>query len=74
MNNATTFDPGTLALTVKAHEGLRNCYHVARNGRILGDSRGFATVAEAEAEITRMLEQDARDAVKYERPLMYVKG
>lgn len=74
MNNADPFDPGTILLTAKAHAGLRNCYHVARNDRILGDSRGFGTVAECEAEITRMLEQDARDAVKYSRPLMYVKG
>ena len=49
-------------------------YRVAYDGRIMGDDRGFFTLAACEAEIESRLAVDARDAVRFERPLLYRKG
>lgn len=49
-------------------------YRIAYDGRIMGDDRGFATKAECEAEIENRLAIDARDAIRFDRPLLYTKG
>lgn len=49
-------------------------FRVAYDGRVLGDSRGFGSEALCWAEIDRILEKDARDAVRFDRPLLYVRG
>lgn len=66
-----------IKLTVGTHpksERYGVSYFVAYNGRFLGDDRSFSTKQEAEAEIDKRLEKDARDAKRYDRPLLYVKG
>jgi hypothetical protein len=40
----------------------------------MGDDRGYSSQGAALAEVDRRLAVDARDAIKYERPLLYVKG
>jgi len=46
-------------------------YRVGYDGHILGDSRSFQHEELAQQEIRRILEKDARDAVIYQRPLLY---
>lgn len=49
-------------------------YRIAYNGRIMGDDRGFSSEAECLAEIDNRIAIDARDAIRYDRPILYVKG
>lgn len=48
-------------------------WQVAYDGRIMGDDRGYNTQEECEHEIDNRLAIDARDAVRYQRPLLYTK-
>jgi hypothetical protein len=46
-------------------------FRIAYDGTILGDDRAFQTKELAEQEIRKRLAKDARDAVTYNRPLLY---
>jgi hypothetical protein len=46
-------------------------WKVSYDGVILGDDRAFATEELANQEIQKRLVKDARDAVTYNRPLLY---
>lgn len=48
-------------------------YRVAYDGRIVGDDRGFSTLAACEAEIDARIAIDLRDAARYDRPILYRK-
>lgn len=48
-------------------------YKIAYDGTILGDDRGFPTKELCEREIDIRLKKDARDAITYNRPLLYRK-
>lgn len=63
-------------LTAKACETPRYgiVYRVAYDGRFYGDDRAFTTEAECAREIDNRIATDARDAVRYDRPVMYRKG
>jgi hypothetical protein len=49
-------------------------WRVLYNGNIMGDDRGYDSQDAALAELDRRLDDDARDAIRYERPLLYTKG
>ena len=49
-------------------------FSVAYDGRILGDDRSYPTLEACKAEIDRRIAVDARDAVRYDRPVMYTKA
>uniref|UniRef100_UPI0037BF5CE1 hypothetical protein n=1 Tax=Devosia sp. TaxID=1871048 RepID=UPI0037BF5CE1 len=49
----------------------RQRWQVAYDGRIMGDDRGYSTEADCRAEIEKRIAIDARDAVKYDRPVQY---
>ena len=49
-------------------------WRVLYDGNIIGDDRGFQSQDAALAELDRRLAVDARDAIRFERPLLYVKG
>ena len=63
-------------LTVLTAQKQENgaAYRIAYDGRTMGDDRGFSTLAACEAEIDNRLAIDARDAIRYDRPLLYRKG
>lgn len=46
-------------------------FKVAYDGRILGDDRAFSSERLALQEIRKRLDKDAREAVIYNRPLLY---
>lgn len=48
-------------------------FKVAYDGTILGDDRGFETEELAMQEINKRLAKDAKEAVIYNRPLLYKK-
>lgn len=58
----------TTLTTVKRANGL---FYVAYDGRVLGDDRGFGSESLCNQEIRKRLEKDAREAVIYNRPLLY---
>ncbi len=58
--------------TLKATKTAVGNWKVAYDGIILGDDRGFATEELCKQEIRKRLEKDAREAVIYARPLLYV--
>jgi hypothetical protein len=55
-----------------APRGNHGTWAVTYSGRHLGDDRGYGSRALAVAEVHARLAKDARDAVRYERPLLYV--
>jgi hypothetical protein len=55
-----------------APRGTQGTWAVTYAGRLLGDDRGYSSRALAIAEVHARLAKDARDAVRYERPLLYV--
>lgn len=60
--------------TLTAGQTNSGTWRVLYDGNILGDDRGYASRAAALAEIDNRLAIDARDAVRFDRPLLYVKG
>lgn len=65
---------GSELTVLTAQKQPSGVYRVAHNGRILGDSRGYSTLAACEMAIDNEIAIDIRDARRFERPLMYVKG
>jgi hypothetical protein len=63
----TTLKIETLT-AVKTPNGM---FKVAYDGHILGDDRAFGSESLCNQEIRKRLEKDARDAVTYNRPLLY---
>jgi hypothetical protein len=63
----------TTILTAQPQE-TGAAYRIAYDGRIMGDDRGFSTLAECEAEIDKRIAIDRRDAVRFDRPVLYRKG
>jgi hypothetical protein len=59
---------------LKATQTANGLYRIAYDGRIMGDDRGFANEELCKQEIRKRLEKDAREAVIYNRPLLYVAG
>ena len=49
-------------------------WRVLYDGNIIGDDRGFVSQDAAQTELDRRLAVDARDAIRFDRPLLYVKG
>lgn len=60
----------TLAVT-KTDRGI---YRITYDGRIMGDDKGFSSLAECEAEIDKRIAIDARDAIRYDRPILLTKA
>ena len=60
--------------TLTAGQTTNGAWRVLYNGNILGDDRGYASRAAVLAEIDNRLAIDARDAIRFDRPLLYVKG
>ncbi len=48
-------------------------WQVTYAGRIMGDDRGYGSEAEALHEVDNRLATDARDAIRYNRPILYTK-
>jgi hypothetical protein len=48
-------------------------WQVTYDGSIMGDDFGYNSEAEARREIDNRLAHDARDAVRYDRPILYTK-
>ena len=46
-------------------------FKIAYDGLISGDDRGFQTEELAVQEIQKRLKKDVRDAITYDRPLLY---
>lgn len=61
----------TTLTTGQTNNGI---WRVLYDGRMLGDDKGYSSQAAALAELDSRLAIDARDAVRFERPLLYVKG
>jgi hypothetical protein len=57
--------------TLTATKTPVNVWKVAYDGLILGDDRGFATEELCNQEIAKRLAKDAREAVIYDRPILY---
>jgi hypothetical protein len=53
---------------------INGSWRVLYDGNIIGDDRGFQSQDAAHVELDRRLAVDARDAIRFERPLLYVKG
>ena len=49
-------------------------WRVLYDGNIIGDDRGFVSQDAAQTELDRRLAVDARDAIRFDRPLLYTKG
>jgi hypothetical protein len=60
--------------TLTAQIQANGIYRVAYDGHFRGDDRGYSTLAACETEIDQRIAIDQRDAVKYDRPVMYRKG
>ena len=60
--------------TLTAGQTNNGSWRVLYNGNILGDDRGYSSQEAVLAELDRRLAVDARDAIRYERPLLYTKG
>lgn len=60
-------------ITLKAVKTNAGNYRIAYDGTIMGDDRGFAYEELANQEIDKRLKKDQRDAIIYNRPLLYQK-
>lgn len=49
------------------------CWRITRNGKILGDSRGYSSEADARNEIDNLISKDISDARRYDRPVLLSK-
>ena len=57
--------------TLTAKQMPNGMFKVAYDGHILGDDRAFSSESLCNQEIRKRLEKDARDAMIYNRPLLY---
>jgi len=57
--------------TLTATQRPNGMFKVAYDGTILGDDRAFETEELCNQEIRKRLAKDARDAITYDRPLLY---
>lgn len=61
----------TTLVTLTAFHTPHGNFRVAYDGRILGDDRGYPTREACEQEIAKRIAQDARDAVRFDRPVRF---
>ena len=69
MNSKMEIEMAITKLTAK--QMPNGIYKVAYNGHVLGDDRGFISERLCFQEIRKRLEKDAREAVIYNRELLY---
>lgn len=58
-------------ITLKAYEGANGRWRVGYDGVISGDDRQFDSEELANQEIAKRMKKDARDAVIYDRDILY---
>jgi len=58
-------------IVLKPAQAPNGTWVILQDGHFMGDDRGFVSLEACKAEMQKRLAQDARDAVKYDRPPIF---